>query len=59
MDRQIAIPIMLAIVVGLGGLNKFAAGVPTVSVVGLFASGAAVGAGLARVILALRGKVRE
>lgn len=59
MDRQIALPIMLAVIVGLGGLNRFAPGVPTVSVVGLFASGAAVGAGLVRVVLALRGKVRE
>ena len=50
-------PVLITMLVGLGGLARFSTGVRSVAVVGLFASGMAFGAGLVRLVLALRGKV--
>lgn len=49
-------PAFMALWVGLASLAKFAPGVRTVAVVGLFAGGVAAGAGMMRTIMWYRGE---
>jgi hypothetical protein len=57
--RRFAPPIVIALVLGLLALARFADGVRTVAVVGLFAGGMAFGAGMMRLILQWRGQLRD
>jgi len=57
--RRFAPPIVVGLVLGLLALARFADGVRTVAVVGLFAGGMAFGAGMMRLILQWRGQLRD
>ena len=57
--RRFAPPIVIVLVLGLLALARFADGVRTVAVVGLFAGGMAFGAGMMRLILQWRGQLRD
>ena len=57
--RRSAPPIVIGLVLGLLALARFADGVRTVAVVGLFAGGMAFGAGMMRLILQWRGQLRD
>jgi len=57
--RRFAPPIVIALVLGLLALARFADGVRTVAVVGLFAGGMAFGAGMMRLILQWRGQLPD
>ena len=57
--RRTAAPIVIALLVGLLALARFAAGVRSVAAAGLFAGGMAFGAGMMRLILQWRGQLRD
>jgi hypothetical protein len=57
--RRTAAPIVIALLVGLLALARFADGVRSVAVAGLFARGMAFGAGMMRLILQWRGQLRD
>jgi len=57
--RTAAAPIVIALLVGLMALARFADGVRTVAVAGLFAGGMAFGAGMMRLVLQWRGQLRD
>ena len=55
-SRSMGTSIALIIVFGIAGLTQFTENVRTVQVLGLFASGAVIGASLATMIAAVRAK---
>jgi hypothetical protein len=57
--RRSAPPIVIGLVLGVLALARFADGVRTVAVVGLFAGGMAFGAGMMRLILQWRGQLHD
>ena len=57
--RNAAAPIVIALLVGVMALARFAEGVRSVAVAGLFAGGMAFGAGMMRLILQWRGQLRD
>lgn len=52
--KRIPVIIALAVIIGFGGLTQFSDGVRTVQVLGLFVSGAAVGAAVSEVVARLK-----
>jgi len=54
--KRVGAHIAIIVVFGLLGLTQFSDNVRTVQVLGLFASGAAVGASLTRIISALKAR---
>ncbi len=52
--KRIPVIVALAAIVGFGGLTQFSDGVRTVQVLGLFASGAVVGAAITEVVTRLK-----
>ncbi|HCV43512.1 MAG TPA: hypothetical protein DGH68_08495 [Bacteroidetes bacterium] len=51
--------VAIMVVFGVIGLTRFTEGVRTVQILGLFASGAAVGASLATIIAAFKAKQKQ